>query len=97
MKSPGQKHAYVASRLRDAETICGFPPSDIVRAVRGARNFLFSCCFPTAAGLLLLNLHWLFFATMPKTSKSSVQPVPEKRGYEFGGPYVWSSHCAEES
>ena len=25
----------------------------------------------------------------PKKNKTSVQPVPEKRGYEFGGPYLF--------
>lgn len=25
--------------------------------------------------------------------KVRVQPVPEKRGYEFGGPYVWPPLC----
>lgn len=32
----------------------------------------------------------------PKEDKPTVpiQPVPEKRGYEFGGPYVWCN-CAK--
>lgn len=54
--------------------------------------------------LLLFNpLPWtlplqattISFAMAPKASKSvksaPIQPVPEKRGYEFGGPYVCSN------
>lgn len=36
-------------------------------------------------------------ATKPEKSHVPIQPVPEKRGYEFGGPYVSSNSSSRGS